>query len=144
MANRFRDDNIEDDFVADLVGLPTRKKSAKKKRVAQVDPTSFAAPKDVGFFSTAKEKKAAQEGIKGTGAVLAEEFRGLRPKPKKITTGLSTTSEEAPAEPGGFVSFPEGAKKKLPQAVANFGLPTDRLPSIENVTEQGAYLLEVQ
>jgi hypothetical protein len=131
MANRFRDDNIEDSFVAELIGLPTRKKSAPKKRI-NIDPTSFAPAEDVGFFSTEKEKKIAAKGIKEPGAALAREFSGLRPKPKKIT-GLSTVSEEAKPQRGGFVSFTEGAKKELPQAVANFGLPTNRLPTIEEL-----------
>jgi hypothetical protein len=132
VANRLRDENIEDSFVSDLVGLPTRKKSAPKART-NIDPTSFGAGKDVGFFSTSKQKEVAGEGIKDTGAALAKEFRGLRPKPKKAATGLSAVSEEAPTEGGGFVSFEGSGKKNLPQAVANFGLPTDRLPSIEEL-----------
>lgn len=131
MANRLRDNDVEDSFVSELVGLPTRKKSAPKKRI-NIDPTGFGEVADVGFFSTEKEKKAAAEGIKEPGASLAREFSGLRPKPKKIT-GLSTTTEEVKPERGGFVSFAEGAKKQLPQAVASFGLPTDRLPTIEEL-----------
>ncbi len=135
MANRFKENKIEDSFVSDLVGLPVgkiRKKSTSKTRV-NVDPTGFGDADDIGSFSTTAEKKAAAEGIIGTGSKIAGEFSGLRPKPKKITTGLATTSEEAKPGRGGFVSFERGAKKKLPQAVANFGLPTDRLPSIEEL-----------
>lgn len=134
---RFKDDNIEDSFVSELVGLPVgkkRKKSAPRIRT-NIDPTGFAEAGDISGFSTEAEIEAATKGIKGTGAKLASEFSGLRPKPKKIT-GLSPTSEDAePEKPGrgGFVSFTEGAKKTLPSAVANFGLPTDRMPSIEEL-----------
>ena len=132
MPNRLRDKNIEDSFVSDLVGLPARSKSAPKVRT-NIDPTGFGSEKDVGFFSTTKQTKAATEGIKDTGTALASEFRGLRPKPKKAVPGLSPTSEEAPTEGGGFVSFQGSGKKNLPQAVANFGLPTDRLPTIDEL-----------
>ncbi len=134
---RFKDDNIEDSFVSELVGLPVgkkRKKAAPRIRT-NIDPTGFAEAGDISGFSTEAEIEAATKGIKGTGAKLASEFSGLRPKPKKIT-GLSSISEDAePEKPGrgGFVSFTEGAKKTLPSAVANFGLPTDRMPSIEEL-----------
>jgi hypothetical protein len=138
MPSRIKDRNIEDSFVSDLVGLPTQKKKAARV-TTNVDPTSFNPSKDVGFFSTEKQKKAATEGIKDTGAALAREFRGLRPKPKLVedesSLGQNARSfAKGQPETGGFVAFERGAqKKKLPQAVANFGLPTDRLPTIEEL-----------
>jgi hypothetical protein len=131
MANRFQDENIEDSFVSELVGLPQRKKSAPRKRVT-ADPTSFGSSKGIGGFDTEQVKKAATGGIKEPGAAIAREFSGLRPKSKKIT-GLKTTSDQKQPQRGGFVSFTQGAKQNLPQAVANFGLPTDRLPTIDEL-----------
>ncbi len=160
MANRLKDNNIEDSFVSELVGLPTRKKSAPKTRT-NIDPMSFAGAEDVGFFSTPGETKVAGEGMKDPTSALSKEFFRLRPKPKKIT-GLSGTSSEEDSEASGTGIFKtttgkilaKSFKKPTGSAISeqqrrsqglgefaggggggagSFGLPTDRLPTIDEL-----------
>lgn len=142
MANRFRDDNIEDAFVTELVGLPTRTKKKATPRV-NIDPTGFGGD-GISGFQTAKEIKAGAKGIKEPGASLAREFRGLRPKKPMNKTGLASTSDLEPIFEGGQqiglrgeAGIPTPVEKissRGPQGpTANFGLPTDRLPTIEEL-----------
>jgi hypothetical protein len=155
----FRDDNIEDSFVADLVGLPVGASRKKKKTERfNTDPTSFGG--DVGTFQTKKEIGLSKEGMKDPTSALSKQFFKLRPKKKKA--GLSATSgagEEAglPAlrtsegriltpgvrkqiaeESGSEVSESQRRKKGLGEfsgggGGGGFGLPTDRLPTIEEL-----------
>lgn len=154
MAKRFRDEDVSDSFVTELTGLPQRKKSAPRKTV-NIDPTGFGEAADIGFTSTPEQKKTATTGIKTTGASLAKEFAGLRPKKKKIATGLSTTSpveeaetgltvtqgrkltpsvrKEIAGEAGSEISEAQRRKQGLGGGGSGFGLPTDRLPTIEEL-----------
>lgn len=129
--NSQHDETIDDSFVSDLVGLPTRKKRQAKKRT-NVDPTSFGAPESVGEFQTKESIASSQEGMK-TGDLV-----GINPKKKKTTTGLSTTSgiptetEPISKERGGFAVVGRGRKKDTAPGT-NFGLPTNRLPTIDEL-----------
>ncbi len=157
MPKRFRDDTIEDSYVSELVGLPTRKKSPATPKV-NIDPMSFGG--DVGAFHTKASIKTAQEGMK------LGDLVGINGAKKK-KTGLSSVSTptEAVDDATGIPGFKVTQGRRLSPSVrkeikagagseiseeqrrskglgefaggggggGSFGLPSDRLPTIDEL-----------
>jgi hypothetical protein len=113
------------------------------------------------FLEEASER-LSDPSISAGRSVLEKSVTGLRPSKERfqasakflersgrtqtLTSGLPTPDEDVAVEPevgiigpsakkktgGGFVSF-GASKKRATTPVANFGLPTDRLPTIEEL-----------
>ncbi len=77
--------------------------------------------------ATLEEFPGVATGIKGTGANIAKRFAGLRPTSKKSGVPEPTAVERiTSAEAKGL----PGVSKKAGRPTLDFGLPTDRMPSI--------------